>query len=402
MKNSIKTIFKNLSTLLLISSLTAGVSLLLVIERNTSFSKINILNKQKTIALDLMQYSKSNSEIALIQFEGKTTQLHINVDKLREIYKYDITGNYIIGNFDDYMNDLNRLDDLIDIFKAKAKEYFSEKKTKSSKSTKEDKQRKNLQVAFYNINKHIDSIIFKNISYNELKFNMFEKLAALMFMIILITTYWYRKRLERIYQDIQYLNTINITKNYKVFSQEIHNASLKLKSAPANSENSSMIDSTTGINNQKGLINSYTKKKSMKPNNHLSLAILNIDDFSELTAIHTEEFIQSLLQKVTYNISLFEEPTDTIARTGTNQFTIIFSRENKEQLFKDVDTIRQNISEIKLENGIQISVSGAFVIKSNTGHLNESLKKAEKIIDSTKNSGKNKIYQSTDLVHEDL
>jgi GGDEF domain-containing protein len=103
---------------------------------------------------------------------------------------------------------------------------------------------------------------------------------------------------------------------------------------------------------------------------------------------------------------LHQQVTDVIARTEYNQFTIIFSRANKEQLFKEVDAIRQSISELKLSSPelgeITITLSGGYVIKPNNVSLEESIRQAKKVLKHAQNSGGNIISQIKDLAHSEL
>jgi diguanylate cyclase (GGDEF)-like protein len=111
------------------------------------------------------------------------------------------------------------------------------------------------------------------------------------------------------------------------------------------------------------------------------------------------------LKKIAYTISLHEQPIDVIARTDYNQFTIIFSRSEKEQAYKDVEIIRQSIAELKFNiphtETTQITVSGGFVIKPNNSSLEEAMKQAKEVLRFAQSTGKNKILQTRDLSKRD-
>jgi len=98
---------------------------------------------------------------------------------------------------------------------------------------------------------------------------------------------------------------------------------------------------------------------------------------------------------------LHEKSTDIIARTDYNQFTLLFSRKSQEQLFKDIDLVRQSISEIKLispdKETISLTVSGGFIIKTNNSSLEDSIRKAKELLKQARELGVNKILQTKDL-----
>ncbi|MCD6433834.1 MAG: diguanylate cyclase, partial [Sulfurimonas sp.] len=181
---------------------------------------------------------------------------------------------------------------------------------------------------------------------------------------------------------------------------------LKMKRKPVTSENPTMIDPITNINNIKGMINSYADKKNIKESNFTCVTIFEIDNFSKSNRAFPQEFTQAVLKKIAFTISLHEQANDVIARTDYNQFTIIFSRASKEQLFKDIDIIRQSISEIKFttprREGVQITVSGGFTIKTNHSSLDEAIKQAKEILNYAKKTGRNKVSQKRDVAELNL
>jgi len=176
---------------------------------------------------------------------------------------------------------------------------------------------------------------------------------------------------------------------------------MRMKKKPNSEAISTNIDSITGINNNKGLVSSYADKKGMKENNFTAVTILEIDNFSKTKQIFPQEFTQAVLKKIAYTISLYEQATDVIARSDYNQFTIILSRLTKEQAFKEIDIIRQSISELKFvtqdREAVQITVSGGFFIKPNNLTLNDSLDEAKNILEFAKTQDNNKIYQKRDI-----
>lgn len=399
MKHSIKNIFNNLSIFLIVLALFTAGEAFLSFDHSSSYDKVDNLQNQKKIISSLTHLSKDDIELALIQFNGKSTQLHTDIEKLKSAYSYNFAERYIISNEKEYLSDLDKLDSLTTSFNEKAHEYY----TKDEKD--EIIKKRELDRSFYAINKQIDSIIIKSVEYNKSKFNLHSTLSYITFILVLLAVIWYRKRLNAIYGDIKYLYNVD-QKNYTVFSEEVDSISLRMRRKPVTSDNPNMIDPVTGINNLKGMVNSYGEKKGMKESNFTSLTIIEIDNFSKTNRIYSQEFTQNILKKVAFTISLHEQATDVIARTDYNQFTIILSRPSKEASFKDVDIIRQSISELKLKSAgtgpVVVTISGGFIIKPNNVSLDEATREAKKVLEYSQARGKDKITQIRDIAEGEL
>ncbi len=167
-----------------------------------------------------------------------------------------------------------------------------------------------------------------------------------------------------------------------------------------------MIDPVTGLNNNKGMINSYSNKKNLKDSNFTALTIIEIDNFSKSKRAFSQEVTQNILKKIAYTISLHEQAIDVIARTDYNQFTLILSRASKGQAFKDVELIRQSIEELKFniayKSPVVITVSGGFIIKPNNTNSDEANRQAKEILQYAKTTGTNRILQTSDMVERHM
>ena len=402
MKQSIKKIFQNLNTYLLFVLFTATLSILFVFEHSLSFDKVDNLINQKKIIATLTKLDKSDLELALIQFNGKSTRLHQEIDKLRVLYKYAYIDKYLLRNQKEYFADLQKLSKLTDIFNQAAKAYYVDIKSKEL----ERRAKERLDKALFTINQHIDSMLLKNISYNEEKFGFVKNIIVVIFILILLATFYYRRALNAIYKDIEFLHqTDKNRKTYNIFSQEVDAISLRMNRKNISNDNPDMLDSVAGINNYKGMINAYSLKKGVKESNFTAVTVLEVDNFSKSNRTFPQDVTQAILKKIAYTISLHEQPLDVIARTDYNQFTIIFSRPSKEQAYKDVELIQQSIAELKFnipkKGSTQITVSGGFIIKPNNTSLEEAMKQAKEILHYAQSSGTNKIMQTRDLAQRD-
>lgn len=403
MKQSIKKIFMNLNTYLFFVLMVAFISMMLTLEQQLSFEKVNNLNKQKDIIASLTTLQKEDIELALIQFNGKSVQLHQEIDRLKSMYKYEYTDKLVFNNEQEYKTDLENLSKLTTKFNQAAHEFYVEGENDEERALSEEK----LQNIFAEINTHINNIMLKSIAYNQEKFHIIKITTIVIFVIVLLSTLWYRKKIFSIYKDIEFLYQIDKSKrDYVMYSLEGDAISMRMNRKSVVTDNPTMMDPITGINNNKGMISSYSNKKNLKDSNFTSVTILEIDNFSKTKRSFSQELTQAMLKKVAYTISLHEQAIDVIARTDYNQFTLIFSRVSKEQAFKDVELIRQSIEELKFnvtnQGPVTITVSGGFIIKPNNTHLDEASRQAKEILQYAKTTGTNRILQTRDLAERHI
>ncbi len=401
MKHSIKKIFGNLSALLIFSTLLGLVAFALIMEQTFSFYKVQNLQEQKQIIASLKDLEKKDVDLAIIQFNGKSTQLYHEIDKLQTFFDYDFTADVMFGHKETYLQELDTLRSLTKRFNDIAIDYYT------SNDSNATEKFENLKKAFYDINSYIDMLIIQDGTFIQEKSNFLRTIIIALFVLLLITTLWYRKRLQAIYADLMHLYSVEGNKkDYVIFSEEADAIALRMKRKPTVTDNPAMLDPLTEINNAKGMMASYAEKKGMKDSNFTSVTVVEIDNFSKSNRAYSQEVSQAILKKVAFTISLYEQPTDVVARTDYNQFTIILSRASKEQSFKDIDVIRQSISELKFkipdQGQVQITVTGGFIIKPNNVNLEDAIKQAKEIMYFAQKHGKNKIAQKRDMAEHEL
>lgn len=367
-----------------------------ILEQNFSYKKIENLDEQRAIIKSLTNIPRDDIELAQIQFNGKSNMLLVKIEQLKQLYKYDFVGKYIIYSEQEYMKDLNELIKITKEFNEAAKQYYVE-------DHRHDKQnRKRLQIAFAKINKKLDEIYIKNVHYNKQKSFIIAQLVTILLIVSLFTTFWYRRRLNIVLQDILFLSSIQPTKkNYTTQTLEADAIQLRMRKKSGETIDPSLLDPVTDVLNHKGLRVVYSQKKNMKDGHFTSVTVLEIDNFSKANREYPQELTQAILKKVAFTLTLFEQATDVIARTDYNQFTIVIARPTKEQCYKEVELIRQSINELKfkLPSGeyTNISVSGGFVIKPNNKVLDDAIKQAKQVLQVAKERGGNMIAQMSDL-----
>ncbi len=399
MKHSINKIFRNLIKLQFIILLLSILGFFFIYMQYGSYKKIALLDNQQKSISNTFNEQKKSSSFDIIEFNSNIAQFKDEVSRLIDEHKNSFSDKYFMDDVEQYTSDLYKLNTLIENFNEFSRDYFKI----SPEDEKYQELFNNLESTYYSLYSHINNMKIKNITYDNNRFNMFIKLYFLVVILLIISALWYKNRLGNIYKDILLLISVDSKKmSSDIFSSEADAISLRMKRKSNISQNPAYMDAVTEINNNKGMLQAYSEKKNLKDNNFNCVTVMEIDNFSKSNRTFSQEFTQEILKKVAYAISLHEQSTDVIARTDYNQFTLIFSRASKDQLFKDIDLVRQSISEIKLmtpeKETINITVTGGFIIKAKNSPLEDSIRKAKELLQKSKNNGLNKIYQNNDLV----
>lgn len=400
MKKSIHDIFKNLNLFLITTVTIAFIASLFIVEQHYSYEKVQNFHEQKLIFNKVFKEQQISNTVNIIKFNSDIAQINNAIDKLQNQSQYNYISKYIVKNEHEYNLDLEQLQTQIKDFDTQSRVYFKKYHTKKKLSELLNE----LTSKHIKTTQFIDSLIIKNISYDATRFNMFSKLFLVLLLFLLITTILQKRKLDHIYRAITFLYSSEADKKHaKIDFQEIDAINMRLRRKSKVSDNPAMMDPITEINNNKGMVQSYSERKSSQDNNFTSLAVLEIDNFSKSKRTFSQEFTQELLKKVAYTISLHQQANDIIARTEYNQFTLIFSRTSKEQLFKDVDIIRQSIADLKVSSpdkqALQITITGGFIDKPKNTPLEDSIRNAKTLLDHAKKMGTNKVIQKKDIPH---
>ena len=397
MKHSIRKIFKNLNLYLLIVLILSTLSFLFIMEQHYSYEKIKNIHKQKRVLLKILNQEKESYKLDILQFNTDIANLNHAMQKLYTQSQYNYISIYIVKNFEESNKDLQELESLIKTFNTQSRDYF----TYDENTTQLQNALTQIHQTYDNVTSHIHRMVLKNIQYDNDRFDIFSKIFFASFALLILITLWYIIRLAKIYNDITYLHAINADKNTPIFTQEVNSALLRMNRKSQITDDTTMIDGITEINNDKGMLQAYSQRKGIKDNSFSCVTVLEIDNFSKSKRTYSPEFTQEILKKVAYTISLHQQPSDIIARTDYNQFTLIFFRASKEKLFKDIDIVRQSIAEIRFftpeKENIIITVTGGFINKANNAPLDESVRKAKELLLRTKELGQNRIIQTKDI-----
>lgn len=398
MKPSINKIFKNLNSFLLTTLILSFISFLFIIQQYYSYKKYETLKNQKEALIQITNEQKHSNKTNIIQFNANISTLKNEIQSLKSQNKYDFFLQYISQKSDAYISDLDALNTLTQSYNLKIRHFYNLREDHPQK--KEELLK--IETIHNSAIKQIDQLIFTSIDYDNDRFNFLMQFSIVLFLLLFFMNIWYRKRLNLILSDIRNLYAIDAGKNNKlIFTQEANSINLKMKRKTLVSDNPTMMDEITEVYNNKGMLQAYNEKKSSGHKTFSCISILEIDNFSKSKRTYSQEFIKDVLKKIAYTISLYGQSSDIISRSEYNQFTLIFSRASQDRLFKDVDLIRQSISEIKFispdKEIVRITVTGGFTMKAPNSSLEESVRKTKELLESAKQLGKNILLQSKDL-----
>jgi diguanylate cyclase (GGDEF)-like protein len=425
MNHSIKKIFNYIQLFLIISVFFSAFILLVSLNNNKTFTKLNNLNSQKEIVYSLVSIDTKNkilldkTELNLM-LQDSITKLEVKTKELFKIYEYNYIEKISADNSLEYTNDLKKLKKLISSLTDVSIEYYN-----LNPANKNELK----QSASY-IYRHINSMIFKDINYNEQVNDMYTLIVWITFFITLVIAVLLRMKLTLLYnnieedmpqnnnvyvqshqEDIPIVKNTKITKDKKVKIPEVTKVKDTKKDEDkednsTSNDNSLTLDPITGINNSYGMLSSFEDKKNIKDSDCISITILEIDKFSKLSNNYSKEVIQSMLKKISSIISFHVETTDIVARTDKNQFTIILSRQSESQSIDDINTIHKSISEMKITNDelgdIILTISAGFMVKHKSISIDEVLEKTNQLMLHSRKKGGDMISYIKDLIKDDL
>lgn len=399
MKLSIKKIFANLNLFFIVLTVLLGLVTVTVVMEYTSFKKIENLQQQKMLVNYIASLGREDLELANIQFRGKSNQLVNEYKKLADIYNYDIITQAFFSQPSNYDAQLDELKNLTLRFTEAAEQWYDQKNALSSKEL--EKREDAIISAQSRIIDQLDFMIIKNVDYEYNRFKIQELLVYPAFAAALFALLWYSRRFRMIYKDLLFLNAVDAHESdYVILTEEGNAISKRMGRKPSTSENPSMIDPVTQINNYKGMQQEFSDKKALKKGEYAGLCVFEVDDFSTIQQQYPKEFSQTVLKKIAFMVSLYQHHTDVIARIDQNQFAVLLTRGDKKQALNDCELIRKSVEEtvFKVPKGeaIRITLSGGFVQKSGQKSLEETINQAKTVLQTAITHGKNRIAQLRD------
>ncbi|OIS92691.1 GGDEF domain-containing protein [Brucella cytisi] len=139
---------------------------------------------------------------------------------------------------------------------------------------------------------------------------------------------------------------------------------------------------------QASLENAHTGK------NDRALAMLDIDEFKSINDDHGHQSGDKVLQEIAKRIVDVLHPSDFIARSGGEEFVIIFGEKGSMSPEISAERIRQAVAGKSFRIGvitIQVTVSIGVVLCGENANFSETLSRADKALYAAKNKGRNRV-----------
>lgn len=152
-------------------------------------------------------------------------------------------------------------------------------------------------------------------------------------------------------------------------------------------------DTLTGALNSRGFIEQSTRMLAgLAPDESISLAYLDVDNFKEINDKFGHSEGDLLLRRVVEVISQELSPGDLVARLGGDEFVAVCPRLQFGEVRQLIERIQQQLRDASRQSGWPVTFSiGVVTFTKHPGSVDQALKLADAAMYRVKNSGKNNI-----------
>lgn len=393
MRPTIQDIFSAWKKLILTMTLLLSLITFTALEEHISFSKIENLQEQKAVIDFIAEISRMDLEFAAIQYRGKSRMLELKYERLLSLDGYDLIGKLFAEESSDYHTDLKVLQDQTKTFIESAKVWYD------PDGSALDIKERTLIDNRDSLVTHINMMIEKDNGYDYSKSLIQHVMIYLTLLIMIAMAISHFKKSTMILKDIHSLYMVDMQGNaHAPVTDEITIIAKRMHKKVLSSENPDMIDPVTEINNYKGMLYAYANKKNVKDSAFTAVATFKIDDFSTLDREYSKEFTQSVLKKIAFMTSLYQQPADIIGRTDYSEFTIIFSRADRNQALKDCQLIMSSVEEAKFKSpdgeNLTLTLSTGFAPKHSNVTIDDTMGQSKKALGKAMAEGANRLMQT--------
>ena len=400
MRWSIKKIFDNLSKTLLVLSITLGLLSTITFTLNSSVAKTDLLLEQKALIKEAYNLGREDIQLSNIQLKGIINNLKYDITQMRDAYTFDILGNYVYGHTEQYTNDLEQLSIKQLLYIEAADDYYDQSlENLDERQDEYDFAQTEYEAKLFDVEE-------KHLIYEAQKFNGLQYIIYLAFLISLLATLWFTRRLSFIYNDIRTLYSVDLESKGRMFqTEEAEMITKRMSRKPTASENPAFIDPVTEVNNYKGLLHGFANRK---PTNAATVivCVFSLDHFKDIEKKYQKDLANQILKKIAFMLSLYEQHTDVLGRIDYDQFVLILNRTTKDVALNECELIRKSIEEAKFKapkgESIKVTVSGGFVVKTPNKPLDQTIAHAKEILHAAITQGGNKIAQLRDRAEKGL
>lgn len=400
MRWSIKQIFNNISTSLLALSVILGVLAIITFTLNSSVEKTDLLLHQKALMKEAYNLGREDIQLSNIQLRGIIDNLKYDITKMKNASAYDILGNYVFGHDLEYSKDLEQLTIKQLLFIEAADEYYDQSlENLESRLDEYDFAQAEYESKLFELEE-------RHLVYEAEKFNFIQYIIYLAFIISLLATLWFTRRLSFVYKDLKTLYSVDLESKSRMYlTEEAEMITKRMSRKPTATENPAFIDPVTEVNNYKGLLHGFANRKG-NAGASLVVCVFSLDKFREIEAKYKKDLANQILKKIAFVFSLYEQHTDVLGRIDYDQFVLVLNRNTKDAAMNDCEQIRKSIEETKFRapkgEMIKVTVSGGFVVKTPNKPLDQTIAHAKEILAAAVAQGGNKIAQLRDHAEKSL
>jgi diguanylate cyclase (GGDEF)-like protein len=391
MRWSIKQIFNNISTTLLALSVILGILAIITFTLNFSVEKTDLLLHQKALIKEAYNLGREDIQLSNIQLRGIIDNLKYDIVKMQNAFTYDILGNYIFGHHIEYNKDLEQLTIKQLLYIEAADEYYDQ--SLENLETRLDEY----DFAQAEYESKLFELEERHLVYEAEKFNFIQYIIYLAFVVSLLATLWFTRRLSFIYKDLKTLYSVDLESKSRMYlTEEAEMITKRMSRKPTATENPAFIDPVTEINNYKGLLHGFANRKG-NAGASLTVCVFSLDKFRDIEAKYKKDLANQILKKIAFVFSLYEQHTDVLGRIDYDQFVLVLNRNTKDAAMNDCEQIRKSIEETKFRapkgEMIRVTVSGGFVVKTPNKPLDQTIAHAKEILAAAVSQGGNRIAQ---------
>ncbi len=394
MRWSIKKIFDNISKTSLFLTLILGLLAAIIFTLNSSVLKTDLLLHQKALIKEAYNLGREDIQLSNIQLKGIMNNIKHDITKMRESFNFDILGTYLLGHSKQYLNDLEQLNIKQLLYIEAAYAYYDQSlEDLASRLDDYDFAQAEYEAKIFELEE-------KHLMYEAQKFNLYQYLVYFAFLVSLMSTLWFSRRLSYVYKDIRTLYSVDESGKSRMFlTEEAEMITKRMSRKPTATENPAFIDPVTEVNNYKGLLHGFANRKG---NNGASLTVcvFAIDNFKELEKKYKKDLTNQILKKIAFMFSLYEQHTDVLGRIDYDQFVLVLNRATKDAALNDCEQLRKSIEEARFKapkgESIGVTVSGGFVVKTPNKQLDQTIAHAKEVLVAAIKQGGNRIAQLRD------
>lgn len=391
---SILKTFRNFKVSIFIILLLLSILTLSILNTNCDFQKMQIIEKIQEQTQSILKFDLDGGQTSQQLLKGHHHYMNVNYEKIKDLRDQDIIKNFYIKHSASDQA-FTKMGSSLSSLHALSINYYQ------AGDASFEKEVHMAQNKLISASKTYSETIVQNMA---LKNNLILYIALANIIHVTLIFLWYSRKLTVIYRDIKNVLSIDEEDRNKSFKTEEFTAiKRRMERRPLAGGGKNLLDPLTELLNEKGLANEYAQRNSGSSKESVCVTILDIDNFKELKQNHDKAFSDGVIKKLAFIMNLEKKPSDTIGRTGEDQFIIITSRENQNDAFKTIENIRQSIEKTLFKSSIgkfSVTVSGGFVAKDKHEKIESTIATARALVKRAKVKGKNSITRQTGFNEE--